>query len=445
MSLENIDLNKTIDLRDNAQKRDKKSLKKENLIETGTVLTETHKIYKFPDNFLWGTSTSAYQVEGGIKNDWSEWEKSPTRKEFLEKKGEDPSEFQTGKFCDSYNRYEEDFDAAVDLGTNSIRFGVEWARIEPKKDTWNIEVIKHYREMLKNAKERGFVVVLTIWHWTNPVWIAKDGGWANSKTVDYYFRYAELVVKELGVYVDYFVTINEPMVHVANGYLSAKFPPNRRNPYLAFKAFNNLVKAHNKIYKIAHEYFPGAKVGITGLVNYIQPAHSWNPIEVLFAKIFHYFWNHLFFKKIKKNMDYVGVDYYFHDKIVWYPPFRKNDNLKINDMGWEIYPEGIYHVLKYLNKFGKPIFVMENGIPDAQDDKRSDFIKNHLFYVHKAIKDGVNVNGYFYWSLLDNFEWAAGWAPKFGLVAVDRKTGERKIKRSALAYKEICESNELKI
>jgi beta-glucosidase len=144
-------------------------------------------------------------------------------------------------------------------------------------------------------------------------------------------------------------------------------------------------------------------------------------------------------------LDYVGVDYYFHQKISCRPPFRANENKEVNDMGWEIYPAGIYQVLKYLSKFKKPIYIMENGIANEDDKKRSKFILDHLRFVHQAIQDGMDVRGYFYWSLLDNFEWAHGFAPKFGLYAVDRKTFKRTMRPSAKVYGEICGNNEVKI
>jgi len=403
------------------------------------------KILKFPKNFLWGTSTSAHQIEGGITNDWSQWEKSAKRvKEFTEQ-GKNPEDFISGQACDSYNRYEEDFDLAKKLNTGAIRFGIEWARIEPQTGNWDMSEIEHYKEVIAAAKKCGLKVVLTLWHWTNPTWIAYIGGWSNKKTVDYYKRYVKLVVSELGREVDYWVTLNEPMVHVFDGYVTGKFPPNKHNIFKARRVFNNLVKAHKKAYNIIHELQPKAQVSITKLVNYFEPARKWCPDEILIAKWLHYLWNYKFLSKIKKQLDYIGVDYYFHDRIVWYPPFKKNLNRQVTDMGWEIYPEGIYYVLKYLGKFKKPIFVMENGLADANDEKREKFIVEHLYYVHQAIKEGIKVRGYFYWSLLDNFEWAHGWEPKFGLCDVDRNSFKRTIRLSAKKYAEICQNNSLRI
>ena len=399
--------------------------------------------FQFPQGFLWGTSTSAYQIEGGIRNDWSEWEKSKKRSKFLEKQHLNKEDYISNSACDSWNRYAEDFDLAKSLGTNSIRFGIEWARIETGNDVWDVEAIKKYREMLHSAHKKGFKIALTIWHWTNPVWFTEEGGWAGKNAVNYFERFSAFVVKEFGGYVDYWITLNEPMVHVVNGYMSGKFPPNRHNIFKARKVFNNLVKGHKRAYKAIHKLYPEAKVGITGLINDFEPAIKFGPLNILIAKTFHYFWNHRFLRRIRKYMDYVGVDYYFHDRIVCYPPFRKNKGERVTDMGWEIYPKGIYHVLKYLKKFKKPIIIMENGLADEADKYRASFIKEHLYWVHRAIQDGVDVRGYFHWSLLDNFEWAAGFVPKFGLIAVDRKTFVRTIKNSAYVYRDICKENKL--
>ncbi|MBD3247996.1 family 1 glycosylhydrolase, partial [Candidatus Falkowbacteria bacterium] len=188
-----------------------------------------------------------------------------------------------------------------------------------------------------------------------------------------------------------------------------------------------------------------ARVSITKLTNDFEPACRWNPIESFLAIIFNYFYNTLFLEKIEKELDYIGVDYYFHNRMVWHPPFIKNKNKKVNDLGWEIYPKGIYHALKSLKKFNKPIIVLENGLADAKDKHRKDFINDHLYYVHKAIEEGIDIKGYFHWSLLDNFEWAEGWAPKFGLFKVDRETFEREPRPSAKAYSKICKNNSLEI
>ncbi len=402
-------------------------------------------IIQFPKNFLWGTSTSAYQIEGGITNDWSEWETSLERKKKLQKQGRDLEEYICGKACDSYNRYEEDLDMVASLNCNAYRMGVEWARIEPEEGKFNEAEIEHYKKVLDEAKKKNLKIVLTLWHWTNPVWLANKGGWTNKEVVNYFTRYVSTIIKELGDRVDYWVTLNEPMIHVSNRYLTGEFPFNKKNYFQFYKVLNNLIKAHKKIYKLIHQFYPDSWVSITKLTNDFQPARKWCLIEKGLAKLFHYNWNEKFLRRIKDHLDYIGVDYYFHDRIIWRPPFKKNKNKQVTDMGWEIYPRGIYNTLKYLSKYEKPLIILENGLADAQDDKRSDFIRNHLYYVHRAIQEGVDVQGYFYWSLLDNFEWTEGFWPKFGLYEVDRNTFERKPRESAKIYARICRSGKLEI
>ncbi len=398
----------------------------------------------FPDNFLWGVSTSAYQIEGGIKCDWSEWEKKRVNSKKFKKSGQKKEDFICGKACNSYVLWKEDLKLIKKLNCNAYRLSIDWARIQPQKNTFNISAINHYREQLKEYKKQGLTTVLTIWHWTLPTWFSKEGGWASKKAVKHFLNYAKTVIRELDVYVDYWVTLNEPTIHITNGYLNGKFPPNKINPFKAWRVLKNLAKAHNYTYDFIHKYY-NTPTSIAMISNYFEPAHIWNPVEVLLAKIGKYFSNDLFLNKIKNHLDYLGVDYYFHNRMVFYPPFKKNLNKKTNDLGWEIFPQGLYHILKDLKKYNKPIIILENGLADKDDKYRADFIRDHLFYAHKAIQEGVDLRGYFHWSLLDNFEWDKGWSPKFGLHSFDKKTFVRSPRPSAKVYGKICKDNGLKI
>lgn len=402
-------------------------------------------IYEFPEGFLWGTSTSAYQIEGGISNDWSEWEKSEKRIKELKKQGKNPSDFISGQACDSYHLYKKDFELAKNMNTNAIRFGIEWARVQPKKGEWDEKELEHYRNVFREAKRHGFDIVLTLWHWTSPLWVTYENGWENKETVKYYLAYVEKMVNEFGHFVDYWITLNEPMVPVSNGYLKGTFPPGEKCMFKARRVMNNLVRANNGAYEIIHQHYPDAMVSITVLWSYYEPANKFNFIDLFLVKIFNFFANQLFFNKIKKHFDFVAFDYYFHNRVVAYPPFIKNLNRKTNDLGWEIFPEGIYSVIKSLSIFKKPIIVMENGLADKQDKYRASFIVDHLLYIHKAIEEGADVRGYFHWSLLDNFEWAHGYAPKFGLYEVDYKTMERKPRKSVEVYSAICRDNRIEV
>ncbi len=409
----------------------------------------------FPKNFLWGSSTSAYQVEGGITNDWSEWEKENAERLAREAKDYwqdwqqekfpemfNPPNYICGEAVNSYNMVDEDIECIKKLNLNAYRFGIEWARLEPEKGKIDQKEISHYREFIKKLKQNNIEPVLTIWHWTNPLWVSKSGGWENKKNIQDFIRFSEVVVKELGDLVTYWVTLNEPMMHIGHGYLDGKFPPNHKKSFLrALKVFKNFVQAHKEIYKIIHKNNPKAQVSIAMTTGYFSSASGWNPIELLIVKLGHYFRNEWFLKKVGGYLDYIGMNYYHHDRIVWHPPFKKNLNKQVNDRGWEIYPEGIYHVLKSYKKFKKPILILENGTADADDDHRADFIKDHLYHVGRAIQEGVDVRGYFYWSLLDNFEWAEGFWPRFGLFRVDENF--RRIPRSSCrVYADICKNNE---
>ena len=397
---------------------------------------------KFPEDFLWGTSTSAYQVEGGINSDWGVWEKSEKRKEKLKKEKKKVADYICGDAVDSCHKWKEDLELARDLSTNVIRLGISWARIQPKKNTWDVGAINHYRKVLEGAQKRGLKTVVTLWHWTNPVWLSKEKGWENKAVVEYFKEYTKMIVEEFGGLVDFWVTLNEPMVPIVNGYINGKFPPNKKLSFRKVgKVFRNLYKAHIVSYKVIHDYFPDSQVSITNLINYFEPARKWLFPEMFLAKLFAYFSNTWFLNKIKKHIDYIGVDYYFHDRIVMYPPFKKNENVFTTDLHWEIFPKGIYHVLKDLKKYKLPVYVMENGLADEKDRYRAQFIKEHLYWIWRAMEEGVDVRGYFYWSLLDNFEWDKGFGPRFGLYAVDRKTMERKKRKSADIYADICKKN----
>jgi beta-glucosidase len=386
---------------------------------------------KFPDGFFWGSATSAYQVEGGIdNNDWAE----------AARQGKVPP---AGRACDHYNLYEKDFDIAKALGQNAYHFSIEWARIEPEEGKFDETEIEHYRKVLKALQERGIEPFVTLWHFTLPVWFAHMGGFENKKAPFYFSRYCEYVVKNLGQgsgTPKFWITINEPMVFADLGYLKGNWLPFKKWHYPLslfryFKVIKNMATSHNISYQKIKSIRPDGLVGIaTHNVNF-ESNH--NPFNYLLAKFLIWLQNHRFLRKIEDRQDFIGLNYYFYKK------FGDNNVHDKSDMGWSIYPKGIYNVLMELKRYHKPVYVTENGIADAKDVKRAKFIKEHLYWVKRAIDDRIDIRGYFYWSLLDNYEWADGFEPKFGLVEVDYETMERRIRPSAYEYKKICENNSL--
>lgn len=404
------------------------------------------QVLKFPEGFLWGASTSAYQIEGGITNDWSEWEKSEARIKELKAKGKNPEDYICGKACDSYNRYEKDFNLALELNNNAHKLGIEWARIEPIESEWDMKEVERYRQVLLALKKRNLKVFVCLWHWSNPLWLAQAGGWTNNKAVFYFSRYAKFIAENLGDLVDYWLTLNEPMAHIGFGYIRGNFPPVKKgNIFGAIKVFKNLAKAHIAGYRAIHKILPKAKVGFTSLTDFFEPANKYNPLDWIIIIVARWLHHRAFLNKTKKYLDFIGVNYYFHNKLSILPPFKVNSNKEINEMGWEIYPAGIKEVIKYMSRFNIPIFITENGIADADDNQRAEFIIEHLKYIHQAISEGANVQGYSHWSLLDNFEWSHGWTQKFGLYTVDRQTFKRTARPSAKVYAEICKNNQVKV
>ena len=409
---------------------------------------------EFPKNFFWGAATSAHQVEGNNHNDWTEWEHANAKRLSKESGGKYPPEnYISDKACDHYNRFRKDFDIAKSLGHNVHRFSIEWSRIEPEEGKWDEKEIQHYQKVIDALREQGMEPFVTLWHWTLPIWVAEQGGWENPKTIDDFARYCDKIVRSLKS-VAYWITLNEPEFYTMNSYLRGKRPPQKKSFFKFLKVYKNLAKAHNSAYEIIHSNI----LKNVGMLPQIGVAKNNSYFEGWLAPVLNYVWNNWFLNKIKNHQDFIGLNYYFHNRIKSFK-LNQNENKEISDMGWPIYPEGIYpegiyHVLKDLKKYNKPIYITENGVADARDIRREKFIKEHLRWVHKAISEGADVRGYFYWSLLDNFEWDSGFTPRFGLVEMNYlpadathqalqagKTMERKIRPSAYKYAKIAKEN----
>lgn len=403
----------------------------------------------FPKGFLWGAATAAHQVEGGQHNDWSEWEKqnanrlareseasfrwNPHWKKF-ESEATHPANYISGTACDHWNRYTEDFDILKSLNLSAYRFSIEWSRIEPEMGKFDEAAIEHYRQIIQSLRERGMEPFVTLWHWTLPLWLSKEGGIAAKNFPCYFEYFVEKMVLAFGNDVRFWVTLNEPDVVASHGYLKGTWPPQLRNPILYFAALRNLIHAHQLAYRTIKNHFPHAEVGIAKHNVWFEAARGtmWNR---LLKKVADQLWNHWFLNKIDAEQDFIGLNHYNHHRIDGWSD--QNENKIQTDFGWEYYPESLYHALVELKSYGKPIYVTENGIADANDELRQKFIPAALTAMERAIHDGVDVRGYFYWSLLDNFEWDKGYWLKFGLVAVDRKTQQRTIRPSARVYADL--------
>lgn len=384
---------------------------------------------EFPKDFIWGVSISAHQTEGNNTNsDWWKWETYKKRKFINEK---------SGVACDFYNRYSEDLELCRKANMAAIRLSVEWARIEPRQGTFDTKAIDHYKKVLQKVKEKGLKTFVTLHHFTNPAWFSEIGGWTNLKSSQLFSNYAEKCAEALCDYIDYFITINEPKVYSSMAYLHGVWPPAKKSLLLATWVQINMAKAHNLAYKKIKGVVR-KPVGIVKNISWYEYS-SFTPFDKMIAKIHFFLKGALFLNPVIKCSDFIGLNYYFTNRIV---KFRiKNPDTPVNDLGWWINYEGLYKILLSLKKYNLPIYITENGIADSGDRRRMEFIKKMLRQAHTAISRGVKVRGYFYWSLMDNYEWHRGFWPKFGLVEIDREHGLKRIpKKSFYKYAQICKN-----
>ncbi|RJP69131.1 MAG: glycoside hydrolase family 1 protein [Candidatus Abyssobacteria bacterium SURF_17] len=421
------------------------------------------KTLEFPKGFLWGTATAAHQVEGGNRNnDWWEWE---------HRRGTIADGTTSESACDQYNRYNEDFDLVKGFGHNAHRLSLEWSRIEPKEGVFSSAELAHYRRVLEALHSRGIEPMLTLHHFTNPLWLAKMGGWENPRVVEYFTRYAKVVASELGSLVRFWVTINEPTVYTYMSYIQGVWPPGAKRIRSAAIVMTNLLRAHALAYHVIHEASPGpgCSVGIAKHIRILDPLRPGRVCDRAVARLSDFVFNRWFLDAIETGrlawpigmgqkvqllsatQDFIGLNYYTREMTRF--SLSKPQRLFIenltrpgcatNDLRWEIYPEGFYRALMDLKKYARPIYVTENGCATPDDALRRSYLRDHLVQLHRAISAGADVRGYFHWSLIDNFEWAEGLGRKLGLVAVDYATQARAPRPSAWVYAKIAQGNKL--
>jgi len=403
---------------------------------------------KFPKEFLWGASISTHQVEGNNHNQWTTWEletaqvkvaKAPYNYQHLANWDEikqdalSPSNYVSGKAADHFNRYKQDFDLAASMHLNALRSGVEWSRIEPKEGVFNVAAIEHYKTYFAELKQRGITPVISLWHWTFPDWFAAKGGFAKRRNIKYFTRYVRRITKELGEHFGYVITINEPTVYAAMSYHEQRWPPEGHSKITMLLVMRNLASAHRKSYRIIKKLQPKAQVGIVHNCAYYYPGDdSW--ISSVVARLGHKFSNEVFINRVKRQQDFFALNYYFANQILGTRVHNPDDN-QLNDMGWDMQPDKLRPLLVRLHKKYKiPFMITESGVADSHDKYRKWWIAQEVKAMDGAMKDGVPLLGYIHWSLLDNFEWAEGFWPKFGLIAVDYKTQQRTIRPSAKWY-----------
>jgi len=403
-----------------------------------------------PPGFLFGAATSAYQIEGGNHNDWTEWEKGryPDGTPHVE------GGASAARAADSWNLWRADLSALQLLGANVYRLGVEWSRLEPTEGAWDEAAAARYREMFAALRAAGITPMVTLYHFTLPTWVAARGGWDWEGAPAALAAFAGRAGAAFGDLVDWWCTINEPNVLVAKGYLAGQWPPGVRDPRRAALALAALMRAHGRMARALRENDRidadgdgrATRIGIAQNLRIFDP-YSASPVDGIVAAAADDFYNQAFldavtlgrvrvvlpgiididepFPDLAGSFDYLGVNYYTRELVVGhltgpniYTPASSPDRPR-NDLGWEIYPEGLYRLLLRYAHRGWPLLVTENGVADGRDVLRSDFLRAHLYAVDRARAEGVDVVGYIYWSLIDNFEWSHGTRGHFGLYQID--------------------------
>lgn len=401
---------------------------------------------KFPKKFLWGAATSSHQVEGNNHNNWSVWElenakasasSASYRIDYLDnwkdikKLATLPENYVSGKAIDHYNRYKSDFDIMKKMNFNSFRFSIEWSRIEPEEGVWNAKEIEHYRQYIAELKKRDIEPLITLYHWTVPVWFAKKGAFARAGNVKYFVRFADKILEELGADLRYITTINEPDTVASHGYFMQDHPPGVRSPLKLIWVYRNHLKAHKDIYTLAKKRSRRFHVGFVKNYVCVQPANErflsrfavWLDYLVRDGIVLGY---------VGRKTAFIGVNYYFTDT---YDGFKvKHEDLSQSDLGWEMIPANLLHVMRRLGKRRKPIYIMETGVADKYDKYRKNWLNETIRAIQIAIGEGIDVRGYQYWSMFDNFEWAYGRWPCFGLIEIDYSNNLKRIPRKSAVY-----------
>ena len=415
--------------------------------------------FHFPRGFLWGCATAAHQVEGNnTNNNWWAWEQRP---------GRIRDGHKSGLACDWWRgRWKEDFDRAANANQNAHRLSIEWARIQPTPDRWDETAIDRYRDMLRGLHERGMLPMVTLHHFTDPLWFAEKGGWSNPQAIEWFAAYTRKVVEAMKEYVSYWITLNEPNGLAINSYMIGNFPPGEQDLSKTFQVMLNLIQAHGAAYHEIHKIQPTARVSIAHHVRPLLPARSASPLDRLLAGLYNSILNDLFpralttgqvrlsayrkdLPQVKKTLDFLGVNYYTREQIGFTlnpkSAFARRSlpkNVEHSPNHFITHdPPGFGEVLKWANGFRLPMIITENGTEDPEDHLRPRYILEHLHQAWRAVNENFPIKGYFYWTLVDNFEWDEGWNLRFGLWELDVDSQARKKRPSADLYAEICREN----
>ncbi len=407
----------------------------------------------FPENFQWGVATSAFQLEGSPYADWASW---------------DAVLHAHPQVTNHYALYKEDLKLLKDLGVSAYRFSLEWSRIQPREDTWDHGAISHYQEIVDILRDYGIEPMVTLHHFTHPLWFIHRYPWHRDACREKFLRFAEMMVSTIKG-VRHWITFNEPYVILLGGYLDGCMPPGLRDVKPSLLALRNIFTCHGKAYDIIHAYVPDAMVSVAHNMSVFSPWKRWNPLDRLLTKTAKYFYNTslidafrsgVFVIKfpfsrpievevpIRDKLDFFGVNYYTRIHLRFNPFKKMGVELRhldleghgLSNLGWEMHPRGMIKVLRAASRLGKPLIITENGIATHDGQRKTEYMKKHVDVLEDCIRQGLDVRGYYYWTLIDNYEWLHGLDARFGLYRVDFKTLKRVATPAAAYYSYLIES-----
>ncbi len=403
------------------------------------------KPFSLRSDLLLGVATAATQIEGGdTNNQWYDWTKNG------DKTKDGTNTLRANRH---YINYRKDIDLMSEMGLQIYRMSVEWSRIQPTSDTFNIEAMNHYIDEIDYLLEKGIKPLVTLHHFSNPIWFEEKGAFLQKDSPNIFLKYVKYVVEHLKDKDIEICTINEPNVYAVNSYLYGFWPPQVKSFCKMRKVLRNLCKSHILAFNAIKKINPSMRVGFAMNLGAFHPQNKYNPFYNLETLFYRRSFNHascdamgfgkfhfpigFFGCKKGKYFDFIGINYYSRSDVAHFKQFPHKRYPK-NDLGWAIYPEGISELcLEFHKRFDKAeIYITENGTADKKDAFRSKYIYDHV----KMINDLDFVKRYYHWTLMDNFEWAEGESGCFGLIEYDYENDVKKIRPSGIFYSELIKN-----
>jgi beta-glucosidase len=407
-------------------------------------------VSSFPKGFLWGATTSAHQYEGGVHNQWTVWELENAKAlasqssyqyddlavwPHIKSAAKSPSNYISGRAVNGYELYQQDIALARMMHLNTLRISIEWSRIQPEEGSWDAEAINHYRQQFIAMKKSGIEPIVTLFHYTLPVWFAQKGGFEKRANVRYFVEYVQHLLQEIGGGMRYIVTLNEPQTYVDMSYVQGKWPPQVVSKRRAHSVLQNLIYTHRKVAEIIHAENRRFKVGIAKNYTHIYPGDdAW--LSEQSAVVMRLKENSYLLRQVAKHSDFIGINYKGSQRVYGYRVH--NPDTHMSDVDAQMDPDTLKYVLQEVHdSYHLPIIVTASGIADYKDEYRKWWLAQSVIALQAAVQNGVTVLGFVVYALTDQFEWDRGFWPRYGLAEVDYTTMKRIPRPSAVWYAKV--------